>query len=107
MSGSILRPVLRGRKCEGFSQGIVKKAAGPVGGLDVSVRGDWDQPDHGPVALPLDEVQREGDRSVVRLIPIASNGHIEPTDWPRGFFDDSLREALALSAAQNRSQNAS
>lgn len=52
-------------------------------------------------------VERDGDRSVVRSIPIASNGHIQPTDWPRGFFDDALREAIALSAAQNRSHNAS
>jgi hypothetical protein len=52
-------------------------------------------------------VEREGDRSLVRAIPIGPNGHIQPSDWPRGFFDDSLREALALSAAQHRSKNAS
>ncbi len=52
-------------------------------------------------------VEREGDRSLVRAIPISSQGHIQPGDWPRGFFDESLREALALSAAQNRAKNAS
>ncbi len=52
-------------------------------------------------------VERDGDRSAVRPIPISTNGHIEPTNWPRGFFDDSLREALALSSAQNRPKNAS
>lgn len=51
-------------------------------------------------------VEREGDSSSVRPVPVAENGHIEPASWPRGFFDESLREALALAAAQSQPKHA-
>ena len=38
--------------------------------------------------------------SNIREIGIDELGHIDNDDWPRGFFEDSLAEALALSAAQ-------
>jgi predicted ATPase len=51
-------------------------------------------------------VERQGDESVVRQIPIEPNGHIDMRDWPRGFFEDSMKEALALASAQSRTQDA-
>ena len=40
--------------------------------------------------------------SNIRKVPIQGNGHIEPADWPVGFFGETLRESLALAAAQAR-----
>lgn len=45
-------------------------------------------------------VEREGDESRVREVSIEKSGHIP--DWPKGFFSESLRESLALAAAQDR-----
>jgi predicted ATPase len=44
----------------------------------------------------------EGDEhgSHVRSVPLQENGHIDPSLWPKGFFEDSLRESLALASAQ-------
>jgi predicted ATPase len=44
-------------------------------------------------------VEREGDVSSVKPIEIQKNGHID--QWPKGFFEDSLRETLALASAQS------
>jgi AAA domain, putative AbiEii toxin, Type IV TA system/Protein of unknown function (DUF3696) len=41
-------------------------------------------------------VERDGDKTLARRIPIHADGHIEPQQWPRGFFEESLREALNL-----------
>ena len=38
--------------------------------------------------------------SRIRRVDLGQNGYIDPNDWPTGFFDDSLREALALAHAQ-------
>lgn len=40
--------------------------------------------------------------ATVRRVEIQPNGHIELDDWPKGFFEDSLREAFAIAAAQAR-----
>ena len=45
-------------------------------------------------------VEREGDKSQVREVSMKQNGHIP--DWPKGCFGESLRESLALAAAQDR-----
>jgi hypothetical protein len=52
-------------------------------------------------------VDREKGRSRVRPIPVRANGYIAPSDWPRGFFQDSVREALALATEQERSRGSS
>jgi predicted ATPase len=44
--------------------------------------------------------------STVRRVDIQPNGHIELDDWPKGFFEDSLREAFAIAAAQARRRDA-
>jgi hypothetical protein len=46
-------------------------------------------------------VERSGSDSFVREVPLEQSGYIEPSAWPRGFFDDSLRESLALAQAQS------
>jgi predicted ATPase len=45
-------------------------------------------------------VERDRATSLVREVPLDQNGYIDPESWPREFFDDSLRESLALAAAQ-------
>lgn len=45
-------------------------------------------------------VEKSGSKSEIRKIPIEKNGNIDSQSWPTGFFDDSLREALALATAQ-------
>ncbi len=45
-------------------------------------------------------VEASGGRSAVREIPVHSNGHIDLDQWPKGFFEDSLRESLGLASAQ-------
>lgn len=45
-------------------------------------------------------IERDGSNSTVRSIPITDNGHIPADRWPRGFFEDSLRESLGLAGAQ-------
>jgi len=48
-------------------------------------------------------VETSGRRSTVREIPVHSNGHIDLEQWPKGFFEDSLRESLGLASAQTTS----
>jgi len=50
--------------------------------------------------LALYFTERQKDESFVKQIPIDANGHITSNEWPKGFFEESLREALALAAAQ-------
>ena len=52
------------------------------------------------VALLFVECSRRG--STVRRIPVEENGHIDASEWPRGFFEDSLHQVLNLAAAQTR-----
>ena len=53
-----------------------------------------------PDRVALYFVEKFGDESRVRRIPIEPNGHIPTDEWPRGFFGETLRESLALAAAQ-------
>lgn len=59
-----------------------------------------------PDDVALYFVERREDRSRVRRVPIGRAGEIDPKAWPVGFFEESLREALALAAAQSRSGHA-
>ena len=47
-------------------------------------------------------VEQDDGKATIRSIEVTDNGHIEPADWPKGFFEDSLREALGLSSAQSK-----
>jgi len=38
--------------------------------------------------------------SKIREVPVQANGHVSASDWPKGFFEDSLRESFALANAQ-------
>lgn len=38
--------------------------------------------------------------STIKSIPVQKDGQIQPESWPRGFFEDGLRESLALATAQ-------
>lgn len=49
-----------------------------------------------PDDVALYYVEKDKGESSVRLIPILEDGHIEPMQWPKGFFEDSLSEALQL-----------
>lgn len=51
-------------------------------------------------------VEKENGDSTIREIKIEKNGSIKATEWPTGFFDEALNEALELAAAQHKmSQN--
>jgi len=45
-------------------------------------------------------VEKKQNISNIREVPIQKNGHIEMEHWPKGFFEDSLRESLGLARAQ-------
>lgn len=49
-------------------------------------------------------VERGATGSRVREVPIDETGSIADGRWPEGFFDDSLRESLALAAAQHEAR---
>jgi predicted ATPase len=49
-----------------------------------------------PEDVALYFVEKRQNSSVLRRIPISKNGHIEPNQWPAGFFEESLAEALRL-----------
>jgi predicted ATPase len=45
-------------------------------------------------------VEQEDGSSRVREVPVQAGGFIDPRDWPKGFFEDSLREAMELAHEQ-------
>jgi hypothetical protein len=45
-------------------------------------------------------VEKHEGVSTIRAIPIEANGAIVPDQWPAGFFEEGLREALGLATAQ-------
>jgi hypothetical protein len=49
-----------------------------------------------PEDVALYFLEPENDMGSVRRIPIHADGHIELDEWPKGFFEESLREALNL-----------
>jgi predicted ATPase len=57
--------------------------------------------DHEKVAMYFVEKDAAG-VSHIRSIPVKPNGSTE--DWPHGFFEETLKESLALAAAQSRTR---
>lgn len=49
--------------------------------------------------------EKDGEKSKIREIPVEQNGHIKLEDWPKGFFQESLRESLGLAATQMQIKN--
>ena len=45
-------------------------------------------------------VEKKGEHSTIRHIPLEANGHVQPAEWPDGFFGDTLQESLALASSQ-------
>lgn len=56
-----------------------------------------------PSQVGLYFVEKDKGVSSIREIPIQANGGIDRQSWPSGFFEDGLREALALATAQSQS----
>ena len=50
-------------------------------------------------------VEKTGGESKIRRISLEENGSIDASTWPSGFFDDSLRESLALATAQAQAKS--
>jgi len=46
-------------------------------------------------------VEQNSESSSIREIQIQQNGGIVSSEWPKGFFNDALRESLALASAQS------
>jgi hypothetical protein len=51
-------------------------------------------------AVGLYFVEQEEGASTIREVPLQPEGAIDAKAWPRGFFEDSLRESMALAQAQ-------
>ena len=52
-------------------------------------------------------VEKNRGVSTVREIPIKDNGHVEPVYWPKGFMEESVREALNLASMQRKKRGRS
>jgi hypothetical protein len=55
-------------------------------------------------AVGLYFVDQTAGVSSIRDVPLEEGGFIEAQAWPRGFFEDSLRESMALAQAQASSR---
>lgn len=53
-----------------------------------------------PESLAVYFVEKNRDRASIRPIEVDDLGHIDPESWPKGFFEDGLREAFALARTQ-------
>jgi predicted ATPase len=47
-------------------------------------------------------VEKEENDSVIKEIKLQENGHINPIDWPKDFFGESLKEALTMAFEQSK-----
>ncbi|MCP9765184.1 AAA family ATPase [Lacihabitans soyangensis] len=47
-------------------------------------------------------VERKNHDSIIKEINLQENGHINPLDWPKDFFGESLKEALAMATEQSK-----
>lgn len=45
-------------------------------------------------------IEKSDGVSTIKEIKVEEDGHINPIEWPKGFFEDSLRESLALASEQ-------
>jgi hypothetical protein len=55
--------------------------------------------------IPADDVavyfiSKTDGESTIRRVSVEADGHIDPQEWPPGFFGETLRESLALANAQ-------
>jgi len=50
-------------------------------------------------------VDKVNNESKVREIEIEADGHVNPSEWPSGFFEESLRDSLALATEQLKNAN--
>lgn len=57
-----------------------------------------------PDDVALYFVEKRRMESTVRQIAIGDDGHIERSEWPKGFFEDSIGEALRLARTQSPSE---
>ena len=55
--------------------------------------------------IALYYTEKDGEKSKIREISVEQNGHIKLEDWPKGFFQESLRESLGLAATQRQVKN--
>jgi predicted ATPase len=53
---------------------------------------------HNDIAIYF--VEKGEGQSIIRPVPLQKNGHIQHAHWPVNFFGETLRESLALAAAQ-------
>lgn len=47
-------------------------------------------------------VEKEGHDSRIKEISLQKNGHINPIDWPKDFFAETLKESMALASEQTK-----
>ena len=47
-------------------------------------------------------VEKVGQESTARRVSIHNNGHIDPQEWPKGFFTEALSDSIALANEQRR-----
>jgi hypothetical protein len=59
--------------------------------------------EHAKVAIYF--VEKDNGISIVKNIPVQQNGHISSEAWPKGFFEQTLKESLALATAQSRGES--
>lgn len=45
-------------------------------------------------------VEGDGISSKIKPVPLEENGHIKSIDWPKDFFGESLKEAIAMASEQ-------
>ncbi len=46
-------------------------------------------------------VEKNNEESAIREVKLQTNGHIDPIDWPKNFFGESLKESFAIARAQS------
>ncbi len=47
-------------------------------------------------------VEKNKHNSIIKEIKLQENGHINPIDWPKDFFGESLKEALTMATEQSK-----
>ncbi len=50
-------------------------------------------------------VEKNAHSSIIRSINVEKDGHIRPDQWPKDFFEDSLRESFSLAREQLKNKN--
>ncbi len=55
-----------------------------------------------PANIALYFIEKDLGTTSITEVPILEDGHIEAEKWPKGFFDETLRESLKLATTQSR-----